>query len=171
MPDRPDFHQALGECTDILAASLVRLGRPNDALPNFREAFGHLGVALRSMPKDAEVLASITRAATGHAEALVAIGDHEGLAKLAEEVAAIPSDRWEEPFRAAGFLGRAVGLAGKDGELEEVRRNEIIEAYATRAEGLLQISIDRGLEDRKKIETEEDLAPLREREGFRRLVR
>ena len=72
-----------------------------------------------------------------------------------------------------GVLAACVTLAGKDAQLDDAARRKAQEGYAEEAAGLAGQALGRAENPgalRKALRTEPALAPLRDLEGFRRVI-
>jgi hypothetical protein len=82
---------------------------------------------------------------------------------------ALPDDG-QAVYEAASCLAGCVPLAEQDARLPEVKRRELGQTYGRRAVELLRHAIQKGLRNGQALEKAPELAPLRVRMDFQRLL-
>jgi WD40 repeat protein/tetratricopeptide (TPR) repeat protein/tRNA A-37 threonylcarbamoyl transferase component Bud32 len=98
-------------------------------------------------------------------------GDHAEAVAAGEELAKlVPDGGGNNAYNGACYAARAIALLEADRSLDADRRKELAEAYAGRSLGLLRQSTERGFRDAAHVATDDDLAAVRGREDFRKLV-
>ena len=108
--------------------------------------------------------------------------NHAGVAETGEKLAELkiaddqPDARGLNLYNAACLLSLASGAAAKDEDLAEADRTALVDKYAVRAMELLTEARTAGwFQEAKNIahakDTDADLAPLRDRDDFKQLVK
>jgi serine/threonine protein kinase/tetratricopeptide (TPR) repeat protein len=100
----------------------------------------------------------------------VDLGDHASVAAAIEEFKQFSLDPVKDFFLAACALARASELAAKDSRLTDERRKQLAMDYARRAVESVREAVGKGYKDLKKLRTENDLAALRSREDFHKVL-
>jgi tetratricopeptide (TPR) repeat protein len=96
--------------------------------------------------------------------------NHVEAAAVAAEMARSPhGDMWVV-YDAACVLSLCVPLAERDDGLAEVRRKALAASYSDQALSLLRKAIEKGYHNVAHIKTDPDLAPLRPRAEFQKLL-
>ncbi len=104
------------------------------------------------------------------AESQVQRGKHAEAARAAGELPRLALDEGRAYRRAAGFLARCVPLAEQDRQLSDQERQELAQTYADRAMAWLREAVHRGLQGVDQLREAPDLAPLRSRLDFQKLL-
>ena len=113
---------------------------------------------------------------------LVELGNHASAAESGEKLVELkvpddqPDARGLNLYSAACLLSLASGAAAKDEDLAEADRTALVDKYAVRAMELLTEARTAGwFQEAKNIahakDTDADLAPLRDRDDFKQLVK
>jgi WD40 repeat protein/tetratricopeptide (TPR) repeat protein len=167
----PDYRWALGGSLNNLAVVLREQGSPKEAIALLEKAVACQREALRVRPKHPryrEYLATHLRVLGG---IFVELGEHGKAAGVAADVPRLlPDDGWKTHDVAARLLCQCVTLAEKDGRLSEHVRQELAADYAERALDQLRAAADKGFSDAGSLKKDPAFAPLREREGFQKLL-
>ena len=186
---------SLGAVHSNAAGVLRDLGRPEESLTTFARAIDHLRAVLAREPADATARLFLRNAHWGRAKTMdqlgrsadaaadwdlaIGLSDDRGRNRVqaGRAVSRLQAGRVAEAVAEAAELTKAGGWDANDwynfacvyavaaGKLPD-RRDE----YAARAVELLRKAIDAGYRDRAHIDRDPDLAPLRGRPDFRKLV-
>jgi tetratricopeptide (TPR) repeat protein len=80
---------------------------------------------------------------------------------------------WNPPadaYDAAGFLSRCIPIVAKHAKLDDKQRKKAAQFYSDAAMKLLREAVSKGFKDLALMKQDTDLAPLRQREDFKKLV-
>jgi tetratricopeptide (TPR) repeat protein len=109
-----------------------------------------------------------------HLSALTAM--HAGLLEQTDAVRAAETRRdlgWNAPadaYDAACFLSRCIPVVAKHAKLDDRQRKEATQLYGDAAMKLLREAVSKGFKDVAHMKKDTDLASLRQREDFQKLV-
>jgi serine/threonine-protein kinase len=101
---------------------------------------------------------------------LAAQGEPERAKAAAEELARLGLDAGADSYAAARALAACASRVEKESELTPAQRATRARSYADQAMELLRQALTRGYKDAAHLQKDADLAPLRGREEFRRLL-
>jgi tetratricopeptide (TPR) repeat protein len=101
---------------------------------------------------------------------LLHLRDHGAAAAVAERLALAGFKPATDAYYGASLLARSVALAEQDHTLTQDKRQETAQAYAARAMKLLARAIQDGYRDRERLQKDRDLAALRPRADFQKLL-
>jgi hypothetical protein len=106
----------------------------------------------------------------------VLTGVHTGLLEQEDAVRAAETCRdlgWNAPadaYDAASFLSQSVYIVAQHDKLDDKQRREAVQFYGDAAMKLLRDAVSKGYKDVVHMKKDPDLAPLRPREDFQKLV-
>jgi serine/threonine-protein kinase len=169
-PEAVDNPVALGEGCYVLGGGLMSLGRAADALPAFREAVGYQKVALdRARQKDVPRKAlSQSYYDLGHVQR--ELGLPAEAAAICRERLRLWPDNADQVYDGACELAQCILAVGKGKKELNAQEQAERQAYADEAVQVLRRAVALGLKDAQGLQKDPDLAPLRGRADFRRLV-
>jgi tetratricopeptide (TPR) repeat protein len=169
-PSRPDLHSGLaGTCVNLAilnrhqgnwaaAKRLLLEGRPHHLAalkanrwdPQYRQFYcNHLNVLT-----------------TVHAGLL----DQEDAVRTAETCRDLGWDAPADAYTAARGLSLSVPIVARHDKLNDRQRKQAVQFYGDAAMKLLRDAVSKGFKDAPHMKKDPDLAPLREREDFQKLV-
>jgi tetratricopeptide (TPR) repeat protein len=162
--DNPSVHayqSALGGTLNNLAEIEMRLGRWHEARQHLERAIARQPAALAGMPRHP----TYPRALRGHllnlAKVNQALDQPAEALRLLEELLTLPRGNATDLYTVACALALSVPLTrGEQGQ----------QALAAEAVQTLNAAIAAGWNDAGKTSRDPDLAPLRDRDDFRRLL-
>jgi serine/threonine-protein kinase len=161
LPEKPEYRSGLGAALHNLGMALEDQGRHEEALARYREAIGHQRQALDRRPQDNQSRRFLGNHYGGLASALRALGRAGEAADATREwVKLWPKDS-TELYKSARSFARCIPIAGGPAQKQSLSD----ETMAT-----LNAAVAAGFSDGAGVSREADLAPLRGRDDFRRLV-
>jgi hypothetical protein len=98
------------------------------------------------------------------------MGEHGAAVVAASELLEAAVEPANDAYNAACFLARCVPLAEKDKQLADAKRKELARAYADKALAALRQAIQGGYKDVAHMKKDPDLAAVRDREDFKKLL-
>jgi serine/threonine protein kinase/tetratricopeptide (TPR) repeat protein len=167
-PDVLGFGFEVGNCYANLAFDAEVAGRRDTAMARSLKAIEILEPILSRGYGQARVVifdVGIFRAAI-----LAGRGDHVQATKEANAMAQRAGLGNVNLYNIACVFCRASTAAGNDGKLAPAERNRLKAQYSDRAIEFLRRSVAGGFQDATAMKADPDLAPLRSREDFRKLV-
>jgi serine/threonine-protein kinase len=157
-----DYRANLGMIQHNVAEALKAQKRLEEALVYYDKAIENQRAALDANPGAAFSRQALSNGYWAIADAQLELGRTRDAAAAAEMMLPLFPSRWEEPFYAAELLSRCSGQARTDAGQSQT--------YAYRAVALLRMAVDRGYKDAAALRTDPALAPVRDRDDFRRLL-
>jgi serine/threonine protein kinase/tetratricopeptide (TPR) repeat protein len=136
----------------------------------YEEALPYHQAVLRANPRDPTYRRYFRNNRRGLAQTLVEMGEHRAAAAAASEFLQAAVEPASDAYRAACIFARSATLAGKDKQLSELERKELVQAYADKAMVALRQAIQNGYKDVAQIKKAPDLDALRSRDDFQKLV-
>jgi tetratricopeptide (TPR) repeat protein len=110
----------------------------------FGEARGLMTPFVETDPKNSRYRQTLRDLCQNLAHSAVQQGDHRAAESVAQDLAKVNPDSWEDAFFAAGFVAQCVPLAGKDEQIPQPETREALERrYQQRAMVLLHEAIRR----------------------------
>src|SRR5262249_1112613 len=146
-PKVPDYEHGLASTLTQLAALHLRHGEFGPGVSLLEEARTHYQAALEANPRNPMYRSFYRDSLETMARCLVGLGAPGRLAPTAEELARFAQDLPKDPFLAACLTCHCVGLAEKDSQLPEDRRQDLALGYANRGMALLRQAVARGFKD------------------------
>jgi hypothetical protein len=166
----PEFQNDLAGALVNQAAQHSRRQEFDAAVALLEEAEPHHRVALEAGSRNPAFRQSYRTHLLVLADCRLGQADHARLATTADKLAGFGYEPAADAYRAARLLCRCVRLAAEDTRLEAARRQELAQGYTDRALALLGQAVERGFKDVARLKQDPDLNPLRELEGFRKLL-
>jgi tetratricopeptide (TPR) repeat protein len=170
-PRVADFRSGLGQSFQVLAERLREEERWAEARRSLELALTHQRKALEMNPGSPRYRGLERKALWLLADTQLRLGDHAAAAATAVALARLDGAGAEDACDAACLLARCMPVAEKDAALPAARRQEMAQAYADQAVGLLREAVRRGYHDADRLREDEDLARLRPREDFQQVLR
>jgi hypothetical protein len=161
----------LGRTSGSLAEFLGRHGRLAEAREYAERAVRRQQAALKLLPRHPAYERALARHYRCLAEAVVRLGDHAAAARAARETPRTSGpDEWDRFW--AGILARCIPLAEQDSTLAAEESEALARAYGDEAMALLRQGSRRGSgPGSDRLKADPNLAPLRQRADFQKLVR
>lgn len=151
----------------ILAADAKGFGRARELL---EQAETHLWTALQANPENPRYRQLFRTHRQILTTTLAALGDHAGALRTAEELAQFGGNSAADTYDIACALVLCVPIAEQDQRLSESERRDQARTYADRAMALLRQAVAQGYRDAEHLKGDTDLAALRGRDDFRKLL-
>jgi serine/threonine-protein kinase len=104
------------------------------------------------------------------ATTLAALGDHAAALQTAEQLSRLGWDPPAEAYDAACALALCIPLTGKKGNLSESQIKAQAQEYGDRAMAMLRLAVTKGYSDGNHMKEDQDLASLRKRDDFQKLL-
>jgi tetratricopeptide (TPR) repeat protein len=168
-PDVWDYAYELGRCYQNLALDAQRAGRLDAALTNGEKAIEileHLvGRGYRPARPD------LLDVRLFRASVLVGRGDYARATDEANAVARLGGLDQDNHYNIACLFALSSAAAANDGKLAPADRTRLKGRYADRAMESLRQAVAKGFQSAPAMKSDQDLAPLRSREDFQKLVR
>jgi eukaryotic-like serine/threonine-protein kinase len=169
-PDVPDYRSGHGIGLATLGRHLVDHGRLAEGQRLLEEAIAEHRAALAKVPRNPLYRGEARKAAEALKPILSRLGDHSGLARLAALIPPHQSGDPEHDRFAAGVLARCMSLVVADRALSLGSRQMMARQYADSAMAALGEAIRKGDRDFRHFQSDRDLAPLKGRDDFDRLL-
>ncbi len=134
------------------------------------QADTHLQMARKANPKNPRYRQLFRLSRQILTTTLAGLGDHDGALKSAEQWFQFGANSAAETYDMACALALCVPLAENDAHLAESQRRQQAEAYAVRAMTALREAVAKGYTDTDHMKEDTDLAPLRKRDDFQKLL-
>jgi hypothetical protein len=187
----------LGGTLSNLGQLKLLTGRPRETVPHCTEAIGLLNGVVKQVPGDAEARLFLRNAHWMRAEALTRLGQYADTVADWDRAIALDSGTMRPGFRVmrAGSWARTgkhveaaaeverllekgglsanllYGLACVAGQAAQAAPpGEARDRYADRAMEVLKRAVDAGFTDVRRLQMSSELAPLRQREAYRKLL-
>jgi tetratricopeptide (TPR) repeat protein len=169
-PNVPMYHNDVGTTLNNLGEFYLHRQKWEEARQQFKEALEQEQRALDGNARHPQFRRSYLRDAGHLADALARLKDHTALMNLGEELLVGKVTGPEVQLQAARTLARSLPMILKDDTLPQEERELLVSVSADRAMGLLGAAVAKGLKDLARLKTDPQLASLRKREEFRKLV-
>ncbi len=169
-PDVPDYRSGLGIGLAALGQHLLDHGDLDEGGKLLEEAIAEHRVALAKVPSNPLYRGEARKAADALGRILGRMGDHAGLARFAVLIPPHESGDPEHDHFAARVLARCVPLVLADKALSPESRRTKARQYADAAMTALGDAIRKGDRDFRHFQSDQDLAPLKGRGDFKRLL-
>ena len=145
---------------------------PRPGIEDGERAVRHQQAALKLLPSNPAYGRALGQHYRVLAEAQLRLGDHAAAARAAAEMPRpSPPDERADRF-AAGVLARCIPLAERDSALPAEKREALARAYGNQAMALVRQGSRRGAgAGLDRLKSDPNLAPLRRRADFQKLVR
>jgi serine/threonine protein kinase/tetratricopeptide (TPR) repeat protein len=167
-PDVWEYAWQLGRCYSHLALDSQDAGRPDAALTNSDKAIKILeGVISRG---HGQVRADLYDVWIFRAVALAGRGDHARATAEANAVGRQEGLGQSNDYNIACVFALSSAAAGNDSKLAPADRTRLKEQYADGAMEFLRRAVAKGYRNAPSLKIDPDLAPLRSREDFQKLV-
>jgi tetratricopeptide (TPR) repeat protein len=169
-PNEPDLqNEVAGTCVNL---ALVHLQQRNwaEAKRLLLEGRPHHLAALKANPQEP----SFRQFYRNHLMVLTKV--HVGLLEQEDAVRTAETCRdlgWNpaaDAYDAACFLSRCIPVVAQHAKLDDKQRQEAAQFYSDAALKLLREAVSKGYKDVAHLKKDTDLAPLRQREDFQKLV-
>jgi tetratricopeptide (TPR) repeat protein len=169
-PEAVDNPVGLGEGCYVLGGGLMSLGRAADALPTFRQAVAYQKVALaRARQQDVPRKAlNQSYYDLGHVQR--ELGRPTEAAATCRERLRLWPDNADQVYDGSCELARCILAVGKGKKELNAQEQAERQAYADEAMMVLHRAVALGLKNAAGVKEDPDLAPLRGRADFRKLV-
>jgi hypothetical protein len=171
-PGVPAIQNELGRTAAHLGELLLRLGRATEAREQCELAIRHQQEALKLVPGQPAYRRALGQHYAVLAESLLQLGDHAAAARVAAELPrpSPPDEQWTR--LVARILARCIPLAERDSTLPAEKRQALAQSYGDEAVAILRQGPGRGSgPGLGRLDADPNLAPLRPRADFQRLVR
>jgi serine/threonine protein kinase/tetratricopeptide (TPR) repeat protein len=166
----PDYHNELAGTLGNLAQFHLKNREFTAAVQLLDEALPHNRAAVTGNPRDPYYARFYHNNLWALAESARALADHARLAPTAEALAQLGFLGAGDAYFGSQYLSFCVALAEKDPKLDEASRTELTENYADRALVLLRQAVAGGSIDAAGMKKDRSYDPIREREGFKKLL-
>jgi tetratricopeptide (TPR) repeat protein len=167
-PQLPVHRSELGGALHNLA--MLRRANAAEAREMLLQAIAHQRAALAANPKHAVYRRYLRNHYWMLADIHLAVGAHADAAAAARKMTEVFPESWSDLYRAAVQTARCIPIVEQDASLDPARRRKLVEEYAVQAVGQLRQAIARGMRRSGPLADVPELAPLRGRKDFQRLV-
>jgi tetratricopeptide (TPR) repeat protein len=169
-PDQPDMRNGL-------AATLVNLAILGIGQRDFVQAKDYLDLAqphhqaaLKANPRHPTYRQSYRSNLWALAQAQAGLLDRAAAVKTAEQIRDLGWNPEEDAYDAACALALCIPIVEKHEKLDAQERQAAVQFYGDEAMKLLGDAVSKGFKDAGRIRAESDLAPLRNRDDFQKLL-
>jgi serine/threonine protein kinase len=169
-PTVPNYQAELGNTMNGLAAIIRDRKDLSSARQLAEQARSHIREALGADPRSTLYRAVFCDNCQLLAETLLDLFDYVHAAEAAADLARIAGHPANDTYNAACYFSRCVQLAEKDTKLSETGRRDLAKSYGTLALETLRQAIQKGYKDVSHMKKDPDLAPIRGREDFQKLL-
>ena len=169
-PDQPDRRNELAGTLGNLALLRLQQKEFAQARQLLNEARPHHQAALTANPTNPDYRKFFRNNREIMCYVLLGLGEHAAAVQEAHELARFGYDPPTDTYIAACFIARCIKLAEQDQQLAEAERRKLADDYADQAMTLLRQAVERGWKNAAHMEKDDDLAPLRGREDFQKLL-
>ena len=146
-PEVPGYRSRLGGVYHNLATGLTGRGALGEARRLLEQAIAHQQFALRTNPKNPTWRLFLGNHYEQQAEVLMRLGDYEGAARSAGELADLFPDRWDSALRAAKALIGFMPPLDREAVHPSRRNDAAMRGLTDKASGLLREAARRGTGD------------------------
>jgi serine/threonine protein kinase/tetratricopeptide (TPR) repeat protein len=167
-PDVLEHVYRLGHCYYFLAVATEAAGRSDAALARADKGIEILENVVGRGYSQART--DLLDARVCRAAFLARRGDYKRATEEAKAVVGQEGLHSASLFNIGCVFARSSAAAENDSKLAPSERNRLKAQYADSAMGFLQEAVARGLQNAAQINTDPDLAPVRSREDFEKLV-
>jgi hypothetical protein len=167
-PDVQEYAYDVGRGYEELAKTTDDAGRSEAALPLLEKAIEILQGALGRGYRAAQPV--LLNARIDRAAALIGLGEHVRAAAAAEALACQADLLSAHCYDLCYVFSRASAAVDRDSKLSAAERSRLKARYADRAMEFLRQAISKGFRHPRKVKEDPDLAPLRARKDFQKLL-
>jgi tetratricopeptide (TPR) repeat protein len=167
-PDVLEYAYGVGRCHVELGRTADHGGRPEVALEEFGKAIAIMQQIMNKGYPRARVILLATQVT--RTNGLARRGDHARATEEAEDVVRQGGLTSIDLYNVCCTFCLASAAADKDGKLSPTDRNRLKTRYADRAMDYLGQAVIKGFRNPSRIKGDSDLAPLRTREDFQKLL-
>jgi hypothetical protein len=150
-------------------AGLLRTVDPKAALQSLETATAYHKAMVKFWPEGPTYRAELREDEVVRAHVLIALGDYEAVVTVAEELPKLLPEDGQSYLGAVVTLCHGLSAIEADRRLEASRRSDLTKKLADRAMAILRDAVKRGYIRRVAPLDLPDLAPLKQREDFKRL--
>ena len=133
-------------------------------------AIPHQQAALKANPRNPVYRAFLSNHYAVLADVQVRRGLYPAAVESALELANYRKEDAEDAYDAACIFARCIPLAEQDQNIADDKRRELTKRYADQAVTLLREAMTRGYKDLEHLQKDDDLASLRKRPDFQKLL-
>jgi tetratricopeptide (TPR) repeat protein len=169
-PKVPDYESDLGATLGALGSIAQAQGKLAEARERLAQAAIHHCNAVNRNPRHMTYRQFMHRDYQNLAEVLLKLGEHAEAVKVAVALPQILPGKWQDHRRAASILAGCIPLAEKDHRLAPAKRQALARSYGAKALVQLREAITRGFTDTGDLKRDTTLTPLRNLEGFQKLL-
>jgi tetratricopeptide (TPR) repeat protein len=169
-PNQPDLRNDLaGTCVNLALLHLQQ-GRWAVAKRLLLEGRPHHLAALKANPRRPAHRQFYHNHLSVLTEVHARLLEQEDAVRTAETRRDLGWDAPADAYNAACYLGQCIPIVAKHDKLDPEHRKEAAQFYADAAMKLLREAVSKGFRDVAHMKKDTDLAPLRQREDFKKLV-
>jgi serine/threonine protein kinase/tetratricopeptide (TPR) repeat protein len=169
-PDNHEYQNDLASTLGNLGFVCHHNGEYARAVTFIEQARPYSQAAMKADPRNAAYRLVCHNGLRTLAASVLALNDHAGIARAADEFARLAYDPVNDTYLAVRMLCQCAKLVGDDRKLTDAARGELAEGYTTRALAHLKLAVARGYKDAANLKRDPVIAPLRGRDDFRNLL-
>jgi hypothetical protein len=170
-PTDPGYQDDLAGALVSLAQQRSDQGDQNGALKLLNEALPYHETSLRANPNHITYLRAFAEYRATRAAVLLCQGEHAAASVLAEQLLKdAGEDKATDGYEATCLLARCAHWAEKDKKLPVAKRKELAAVYDDKAMAALRQAIQGGYDDLARLKQDTQLAALRGRADFKKLL-
>jgi tetratricopeptide (TPR) repeat protein len=169
-PMVPNYRSELGGTLSNLAMVRINQGDLAEAQQLVERAIPHQRAALKVNPRNPVYRQFLSNHYAVLADVRVRRGLYPAAAESALELANQRKENAEDAYDAACIFARCVPLAEQDQKIPDDKRRELALRYGDQAVTLLREALARGYKDGEHMKQDDDLAALRTRPDFQKVL-
>jgi tetratricopeptide (TPR) repeat protein len=169
-PTVPNYPSELGGALNNLAMVRLNQGDLPEAQQLLARAIVHQRAALKVNPRNPVYREFLSNHIAVLADVQARRGLHTAAVESALELANHRKENAEDAYDAACVIARCVPLAEQDPTIADDKRRELAQLYGEQAITLLRDAMTRGYKDVEHLKQDDDLASVRKRTDFQKLL-
>jgi serine/threonine-protein kinase len=169
-PKNGSYQTMLGRMRFEEARQALEDEKPTESRRLLQESITHQRAALATDPKNPQFIQNLGIAYLALLDNLIQLEDRPLVAKSIVEMNKALGPTWPEYYRVAGYLCRCAALAKKDTSIPALRRDDLVDSYCDEAMKMIHQAVDSGYKDVDYLNKSPEIAPLRTRGDFQKLV-
>jgi serine/threonine-protein kinase len=169
-PNQSDLRNSVGATLVNVGMLRIQGGHFLDAKDFLEEAAPHHHAALKANPKHPTYRQFYRNNLMALARANAGLLHEPGALKAAATLRDLGWNLPDNAYDAARALAQCVPIVEKLDKLDAMKRQAEAQFYADEAMKMLRDAVAKGFKDAARVKKESDLAPLRQREDFQKLL-
>jgi tetratricopeptide (TPR) repeat protein len=168
--DQSDFQNDVAGTLGSLGGLSILRRDFHSAKARLEEAFPHHQTALQANAQNPAYRRYFQNNLLVLVQACAGLQDQVAALKAAEKLHDLGWDPPGNAYDAACALALCIPMMKEDRQLDAAKRESAVQFYADEAMKMLHAAVTKGFKNRKHMMEDSDLAPLRGREDFQKLI-